>query len=120
MLAPLGINTISVLHFVTPSGTERVFQYSSNPGLVRLDPSWLQAAGTFVALGFEHILGGFDHLLFVLCLVVPIRRVRPLIAVITSFTVAHSITLIASALGLAPDALWFPPLIETLIAVSNR
>ena len=118
MLAHLGVKTISVMHFVTPEGTERVFQYSSNPGIVRLDPSWFQAAGTFVALGFKHILGGFDHLLFVLCLVVPIRRVRPLIAVITSFTVAHSITLIASALGLAPDSLWFPPLIETLIAVS--
>ncbi len=118
MLAHLGVTTISVMHFVTPSGTERVFQYNSNPGLVRLDPSWFQAAWTFVQLGFEHILGGFDHLLFVLCLVVPIRRVRPLVAVITSFTVAHSITLIASALGLAPNSLWFPPLIEMLIAVS--
>jgi hypothetical protein len=118
MLAHLGVSTISVLHFVTPAGDERVFQYDSNPGLVRLDPSWWQAAGTFVSLGFEHILGGFDHLLFVLCLVVPIRRVRPLVAVITSFTVAHSITLIAAALGLAPNNLWFPPLIETLIAVS--
>jgi hypothetical protein len=37
---------------------------------------------------------------------------------VTSFTIAHSITLIASALGLAPNALWFPPLIETLIALS--
>ena len=43
---------------------------------------------------------------------------RPLIAIITSFTVAHSITLIASALGFAPDGLWFPPLIEVLIALS--
>ena len=118
MLAHLGVSTISVLHFVTPDGTERVFQYSSNPGLVRLDPRWHQAAWRFVVLGFQHIMGGFDHLLFVLCLVVPIRRVRPLVAVITSFTLAHSITLIAAALGLAPDALWFPPLIETLIAVS--
>ena len=118
MLAHLGVKTISVMHFVTPSGTERVFQYSSNPGLVRLDPNWFQAAWTFVALGFKHILGGFDHLLFVFCLVVPIRRARPLVAVITSFTVAHSITLIAAALGLAPNALWFPPLIEMLIAVS--
>jgi hypothetical protein len=117
-LAHLGVNTVSVLHFVTPDGTERVFQYDSNPGLVRLDPRWHQAAARFVALGFEHILDGFDHLLFVLCLVVPIRRVRHLVAVITSFTVAHSITLIASAMGLAPSALWFPPLIETLIAVS--
>jgi hypothetical protein len=117
-LAHLGVNTVSVLHFVTPDGTERVFQYDSNPGLVRLDPRWHQAAARFVVLGFEHILGGFDHLLFVLCLVVPIRRLRPLVAVITSFTIAHSITLVASALGLAPNALWFPPLIETLIAVS--
>ena len=48
----------------------------------------------------------------------PFRRFRPLVAVITAFTVAHSITLIASAYDLAPDALWFPPLIETLIATS--
>jgi hypothetical protein len=117
-LAHLGVNTVSVLHFVTADGAERVFQYDSNPGLVRLDPRWYQAAARFVALGFKHIMGGFDHLLFVLCLVVPIRRVRPLVAVVTSFTVAHSITLIASALGFAPNALWFPPLIEMLIAVS--
>ena len=36
----------------------------------------------------------------------------------TSFTVAHSITLVASAFDLAPGGLWFPPLIETLIAIS--
>ena len=38
--------------------------------------------------------------------------------VVTSFTVAHSITLIASASGLAPNSLWFPPLVEMLIALS--
>jgi hypothetical protein len=117
-LAHLGVRTISVVHFVAPDGAERVFQYDGNPGLVRLDPRWYQAFGSFVLLGFEHILGGFDHLLFVLCLVVPIRRIRPLVAVVTSFTVAHSITLIASALGFAPDVIWFPALIETLIALS--
>jgi hypothetical protein len=53
-----------------------------------------------------------------LCLVIPFRRFRPLIVVVTAFTVAHSITLIASAYNLTPDALWFPPLIETLIAIS--
>lgn len=117
-LAHLGVSTLSVLHFVTPAGGERIFQYGGNPGLVRLDPRWHQAALTFVALGFEHILGGFDHLLFVFCLVIPIRRLRPLVAVVTSFTIAHSMTLIAAAAGLTPDALWFPPLVETLIAVS--
>jgi hypothetical protein len=72
----------------------------------------------FVVEGFWHILGGTDHLLFLACLVIPLRRLRPLIIVVTSFTVAHSISLIASALGFVPDALWFPPLIETLIAAT--
>jgi len=52
------------------------------------------------------------------CLVIPFRRLRPLVIIVTSFTVGHSISLIASAFGFVPDALWFPPLIETLIAVT--
>ena len=49
---------------------------------------------------------------------IPFRQLRSLVIVVTSFTVAHSVTLIASAYDMAPDSLWFPPLIETLIAVS--
>ena len=45
-------------------------------------------------LGFEHILDGIDHLLFVFCLVIPFRRFRQLVVIVTAFTVAHSITLI--------------------------
>jgi hypothetical protein len=71
-----------------------------------------------VELGFLHILDGIDHLLFLLCLVIPFRRLRPLVAIVTSFTVAHSITLIGSSAGLAPAGLWFAPFIETLIALS--
>jgi len=116
--AHLGLRTVTVLRFLPPDRGERIFEYVGDPGLVRLDPSWLQAARRFVALGIRHILDGVDHLLFLLCLVIPIRRVRALVPVVTSFTIAHSITLIASASGLAPSALWFPPLIETLIALS--
>jgi HupE/UreJ protein len=50
--------------------------------------------------------------------VIPFRRIRSLVVIVTAFTVAHSLTLIASAYGVGPSALWFPPLIETLIAVS--
>jgi HupE / UreJ protein len=114
----LGIRTVTVLRFVTTGGAVRAFEFIGDPGVVRLDPRWHQAALQFVKLGFEHILDGIDHLLFLLCLVIPFRNFRSLIAVVTSFTVAHSITLIASAYNLAPDALWFPPLIETLIATS--
>ena len=117
-LARLGVRTTTVLRFVPATGGERDFEYLGDPGLVRLDPHWYQAARRFVELGFAHILDGIDHLLFILCLVIPFRRIRPLVAIVTSFTLAHSITLIASAGGLAPDALWFPPLIEVLIALS--
>lgn len=116
--AHLGLRTVTVLRLLPPGRSERAFQYTGDPGLVRLDPRWHQATLAFIRLGFTHILDGIDHLLFLFCLVIPFRRLRGLIPVITSFTVAHSITLIASAFGIAPRALWFPPLIETLIALS--
>jgi hypothetical protein len=116
--AHLGIRTLTVIRFLPPGGAERVFEYTGTEGLVRLDPRWHQAALRFVVLGFEHILDGIDHLLFLFCLVVPFRSFWALVPIVTSFTIAHSITLIGSALGLAPEALWFPPLIETLIALS--
>jgi hypothetical protein len=117
-LAGLGIRVVTVLRFLPPGGAVRAFEFEGDPGLVRLDPRWHQAAVRFVEAGFLHILDGTDHLLFLFCLVIPFRRFGPLLMVITAFTVAHSITLIASAYNLGPDALWFPPLIETLIAVS--
>lgn len=117
-LTRLGLRVNVVMHFLPPGGTERVFDVHGDPGIVQLDPSWVQAARLFVEEGFAHILDGIDHLLFLFCLVIPFRQFRSLALIVTSFTVAHSVTLIASAYDMAPDALWFPPLIETLIAVS--
>jgi hypothetical protein len=113
----LGVDVVTVLRFVTPDGV-RPFELRGDPGVVRLDPRRHQAAWHFVKVGLFHVLDGIDHLLFLLCLVVPLRRLRPLILVVTAFTVAHSLTLAASAWGLAPGGLWFPPLVETLIAAS--
>jgi hypothetical protein len=117
-LARLGQRVVTVLRFLPAGGAVRAFEFAGDPGMVQLDPRWHQAALHFVRLGFLHILDGTDHLLFLFCLVIPIRRLWALVPVVTSFTAAHSITLIASAYGLAPDALWFPPLIEALIAAS--
>jgi hypothetical protein len=114
----LGLRVVTALRFITPDGQVRPFEYRGDPGVIHLDPRWHQAALRFVRLGFVHILDGIDHLLFLLCLVIPFRQLRGLILIVTSFTVAHSITLIASALNVAPGALWFPPLVETLIAAS--
>ena len=63
-------------------------------------------------------MGGFDHLLFIFCLAIPVRRWRALAAIVTAFTAAHSITIVASAYGFAPTGDWFPPLVESLIALS--
>jgi hypothetical protein len=117
-LARLGVRVVTVLRYQPPAGAERAFELTGDPGLVRMDPSWFQAAWRFVQLGFLHILDGTDHLLFLACLVIPFRRFRALVLIVTAFTIAHSITLIASAFDLAPGGLWFPPLVETLIAVS--
>ena len=114
----LAARVVTVLRFLPPDGAVRAYEFLGDPGRIPLDPRWHQAAWRFVEMGFFHILDGTDHLLFLVCLVIPLRRLRPLILAVTAFTVAHSITLIASAYNFVPDALWFPPLIETLIAVS--
>jgi hypothetical protein len=107
------------LRFMPESGGVRAFEIPTAGGPVHLDPRWYQAAGSFVKSGFWHILDGLDHLLFLLCLVMPFRRLSwTLVGVITAFTVAHSITLIAAAYGAVPSGAWFPPLVETLIAAS--
>jgi hypothetical protein len=118
ILEKLGMKVTTVIRFLPPGGAVRAFEFLGDPGLIRLDPRWYQAALGFVHLGFLHILDGTDHLLFLFCLVIPFRRLRSLIVVVTAFTVAHSITLLSSAYDLVPNALWFPPLIETLIATS--
>ena len=77
----------------------------------RLTPDWPtvevaarssrgEVAWTYLKLGVEHIVTGFDHLLFVVGLVLLIRRGRQLVATVTAFTLAHSLTLAATTLGL--------------------
>jgi hypothetical protein len=117
-LRRLGQRVTIALRVLSPDGRERAFELHDDPGVVALDPRWHQAAWRFVRAGFFHILDGTDHLLFLCCLVIPLRRMRTLVGVVTAFTLAHSITLIASAYDIAPSALWFPALVETLIAAS--
>ena len=116
--AKLALRVATTLRYRPPRGAERAFELHGDPGWVTLDPGWGQAAWEFTKMGFQHILDGTDHLLFIACLVIPFRRLRALIVIATAFTLAHSITLAMAAMGHAPDALWFPPLVELLIAVS--
>jgi hydrogenase/urease accessory protein HupE len=75
----------------------------------------LEIAGAYAVLGMEHILGGVDHLLFVLALLFLVGFNRRLVWTITAFTVAHSITLALAVLGWV--TLRSPP-VEATIALS--
>ena len=93
-------------HLLTPSSPSYV---------VEAVPERLQVAATYTRLGIEHILLGIDHLLFVACLMFVAGTGRRLFITITGFTLAHSVTLVLSALELVQ--LPVPP-VEAAIALS--
>jgi hypothetical protein len=85
---------------------------------IEVNPSVWSAAATFVREGIVHILRGPDHLLFVLCLTLASATLVQLAWRVTGFTVGHTATLVAGFFGLAPQAPWFIPAVETAIAAS--
>ena len=117
-LGQLGIETRIDLAVRTQDGALRRLEVEGSPGALPLDPGVGWVAGTFVASGMAHILGGLDHLLFLVCLVLPLLAWRPLLVMVTAFTAGHTVTLVAASLGWAPRGEWFPALMETLIAAS--
>jgi len=83
--------------------------------VIDASPDRIQQAVTYLRLGFEHILMGVDHLLFVLGLLLIVKDRWMLLKTITSFTLAHSLTLAIATLGYASAPL--PPL-NAAIALS--
>lgn len=71
--------------------------------------------GAYFGMGVEHLLLGFDHILFVIGLVMLVQGWRPLVMVITAFTVAHSLTLGISLLTTVQVS---GPVVEAIIALS--
>jgi hypothetical protein len=116
--AELGDYVKLTIRYIPLGEASRAMMITGASGRVALDPAWYQASFGFVKLGIEHILSGIDHLLFLLCLIIPFRRIATLVPIITAFTVGHSITLIGTAYDLAPIGAWFPPFIEAAIAAS--
>jgi hydrogenase/urease accessory protein HupE len=83
--------------------------------VVQAAPGAAEVATTYLRLGVEHILFGFDHLLFVLALVILVREWRRVAITVTAFTIAHSITLAAATLGFVNVP---GPPVEATIALS--
>jgi hydrogenase/urease accessory protein HupE len=92
-------------------GHEAISVVAGAPGAQRSE----LGAFAFVRMGIEHILTGYDHLVFLFGLLVVGGRVRSLVGVVTAFTIAHSITLALAVLGV-----WTPPtrVVEAGIALS--
>jgi len=82
-------------------GTSRTTRLGpSNPSFeVPVEPSLAEVARSYLVLGVEHILGGIDHLMFVLALLMIVSGVRRLLYTVTAFTLAHSMTLALATLG---------------------
>ncbi|MFB2600297.1 HupE/UreJ family protein [Herbiconiux sp. P17] len=111
------------------TGTETIVSYDldGQSGSAALDgghPSfsteqaWTDRFSEFFLLGAEHLLGGLDHILFLLALIVGSRRLRDVILAASTFTIAHSVTFLLAALGLVSvPAIIVEPIIALSIAV---
>jgi hypothetical protein len=110
--------TATIINFIRPDGATRVFRIHDDTPLVRLDPTLPQAAWVFLSSGFYRFLDGVDHLLFVIVLALPYRRVRDLVKPFAAFAVAHSLTLTLAGFGRAPMEVWFTSAVGALMAFS--
>lgn len=117
-LAALAVRVSTDMKYVEPDGGVRDFSFEGDPGLIYLDARWEDAGKQFLQRGFNFVLTSADFLLFLFCLALPFRSYKDFLPAVVAFTAAFSIALLASAFGLAPDAIWFRPLIETFAAVS--
>ena len=93
--------TDALLRIAPLDGTVQVERLTRDRATVTVStaPDSWQVARTYTVIGIEHILGGFDHLLFVIALVLLLRRGWTVVKAATAFTVAHSITLAGTTLG---------------------
>lgn len=108
---------IDILTIVWPDGARRTLTLDEETPRGRSDPSGRGAGLAFLQLGWRHILSGWDHLAFLLALVLASARVASLLGVVTAFTLAHSVTLGLAALDLVQVSR-YATLVEALIALS--
>src|SRR5207244_10744345 len=75
----LANRTVTFVNYVRSDGRISAFRLVDQTGIVHLDPSWIQAVRVFVADGFFRFLDSLDHLLFLIVLALPYRRIRDLV-----------------------------------------
>ena len=105
----------------TPSGEQQViFGEESRSVTVDIDRTVATGWFDFVKLGIEHILTGYDHLLFLVALLATARGAWSVVRIVTAFTLAHSVTLSVAALGMVtiPDRIIEPLIAATIVWVA--
>jgi len=115
--AALAGRSVRLLRYQSINGITQAARLTpANPAAVIMQKAdrW-QVARTYFVTGVEHILMGYDHLLFVLCLVLLLNGAWRVAATVTAFTIAHSLTLVATTLELI--SVPGPP-VEASIALS--
>ncbi|MBI1397926.1 MAG: hypothetical protein GC151_18285 [Betaproteobacteria bacterium] len=114
----LGADYHTLAHVAWPGGSQQfAFAPDNREAVVTVDapPEAARGAGSFFPMGVEHILTGYDHLLFLLALMLRGGNLWSLLKIVTAFTIAHSITLALAAL----DIVTLPSrLVEATIALS--
>ena len=117
----LGEHYRTIARIETPGGVrEAVFLPDAREATVELGRSGSGAGAGFFRLGVEHILTGYDHLLFLVALLLRGGRLVSVLKIITAFTVAHSITLALAVLGLVtiPDRIVEPVIAASIVWVA--
>jgi len=114
-LFDLNPSHVHLLHFEDSLETQEILVTSDKPSFALEGGDEAQASSIwqYLKLGFSHILEGYDHLAFVLALMLVVSSIRPLFWAITGFTLGHSITLALGSLGLLAAR---PEIVEPIIA----
>lgn len=108
---------IELAQVIWEDGVTATFSIDASNPIARTDPTGRGAFRAFFGMGWHHILVGWDHLAFLAALVLASRRLGSLLAVVTAFTLSHSITLGLASLGVI-DLSRHIDFIEAVIALS--
>ena len=111
------------LVLIATEGTERELALYKNAPEIALSgtaPSVWQVVGRFIQAGIEHIFLGYDHIAFLLAVILWGQRLWPLVKVVTAFTIAHSITLSLAAMQIfaVPSAIVEPAIAASIVFVA--
>jgi hydrogenase/urease accessory protein HupE len=108
-------DALVIITFASGQQIQEILRPGTPSMQVHLTGTGKMPVAAYLRLGIEHILTGFDHLSFVLGLLLLVRSRVTLVKTITAFTIAHSITLVAAASGFVHVS---APVIESLVALS--